>query len=86
MEIEIRTFEDLIDFIETFDLPFDKYLKIVQAYVRQGFVWVGTESKQNLISELNRFRSSIEIDCVPIFWNDTNHFKTNEFQKTLKEN
>ena len=86
MQIRIKSIDELTVFIQDNELNFDKYLEIVQAYVRQGFIWVGAESKENLISELNRFRSLIEIDCVPIFWNDANHFKTDEFQKTLKEN
>lgn len=69
MQIRITSVNELIDFIQSYELPFEKYLEIVQAYIGRKFIWTGKEDKKSLISEIQRLKTEIVNNWeIPLFW------------------
>lgn len=81
MSLRIESFEDLIDFIETYDLPFDKYIEVVIAFNYGGTVlWLDDKEPKNKERLIEILKSYEETHFkkgypLPIFLNINEWFK-----------
>lgn len=67
-KITIRSVPELIAFIETYNLNFEKYLKVLNEYTGQPIFWIKDESKKELVKWIREHEHQINDGLeLPIF-------------------
>ena len=67
-QIKITTTAELIEFIESSNYEFDKYVEIIQAFTGMTFFVIGENSKPKLIEYIKDYESKNETNLeMPLF-------------------
>lgn len=62
MQIRIQTIDELIEFIKTYDLKFNDYLKIISVFTEKAVLWISEKdrTKEDLTQAIERHRGNFE--------------------------
>ena len=62
MQIRIKSIDELIQFIKSYDLAFNDYLKIISVFSEKPVLWISEKdrTKEDLIQAIERQRGNFE--------------------------